>query len=221
VLTGGNRKAITLKLDKMKKLLLLFALILGCNMLTMAQNSKVSWNLKAGLNMSNWTGGDIEGTDAKLGFKVGLGMEYALDNIWSLQPSLFFSTKGTEYSDVIDGYSTKITVNQMYLELPFNLQARAHIIGGVSLLFSAGPYVAYGIGGKTSFDVESVGADIDTFGDDGLGLDELDAGVGFGVGLELGQLLIGADGQLGLIKLTDNEGSPKNINVSVTIGFKF
>ena len=46
-------------------------------MLTMAQDSKVSWNAKAGLNLSNWTGADVQGNNAKLGFKVGVGMEYA------------------------------------------------------------------------------------------------------------------------------------------------
>ena len=82
----------------MKKLLLLLVIIFGCNMLTMAQDSKVSWNAKAGLNLSNWTGADVQGNNAKLGFKVGVGMEYAFNNIWSLQPSLFLSTKGTKYS---------------------------------------------------------------------------------------------------------------------------
>ena len=197
----------------MKKLLLLLVIILGCNMLTMAQDSKVSWNAKAGLNLSNWTGGDSEGTDAKLGFKVGVGMEYAFDNIWSLQPSLFFSTKGTKYSET--GF--KITVNQMYLELPVNMQARVHIEGDTNLLFSAGPYIAYGIGGKISSNISS--NDADTFGNGGL--DEFDAGVGFGVGLEFSKILVGLDGQLGLTKLNDVEGAAKNINFSVTLGYKF
>ena len=182
-------------------------------MLTMAQDSKVSWNAKAGLNLSNWTGGDSEGTDAKLGFKVGVGMEYAFDNIWSLQPSLFFSTKGTKYSE--SGF--KMTVNQMYLELPVNMQARVHIEGDTNLLFSAGPYIAYGIGGKISSNITS--NDTDTFGNDGL--DEFDAGVGFGVGLEFGKVLVGLDGQVGLTKLKDVEGAAKNINFSVTLGYKF
>jgi len=197
----------------MKKLLLLLVIILGCNMLIMAQDSKVSWNAKAGLNLSNWTGGDSEGSDAKLGFKVGVGMEYAFDNIWSLQPSLFFSTKGTKYSE--SGF--EMTVNQMYLELPVNMQARVHIEGETNLLFSAGPYVAYGIGGKISSNISS--DDADTFGDNAL--DEFDAGVGFGVGLEFGKVLVGLDGQLGLTKLNDVEGAAKNINFSVTLGYKF
>ena len=58
-----------------------------------------------------------------------------------------------------------------------------------------------------------------TFGDNAL--DEFDAGVGFGVGLEFGKVLVGLDGQLGLTKLNDVEGAAKNINFSVTLGYKF
>jgi hypothetical protein len=158
---------MTLKLDNMKKLLLLLIIILGCNMLTMAQDSKVSWNAKAGLNLSNWTGADVQGNNAKLGFKVGVGMEYAFNNIWSLQPSLFLSTKGTKYSES----GLKVTVNQMYLDLPVYIQARVHIEGDTNLLFSAGPYVAYGIGGKISSNLGT--NDTNTFGKNGL--DEFDA----------------------------------------------
>lgn len=188
-------------------------IIFGCNMLTMAQDSKVSWNAKAGLNLSNWTGADVQGNNAKLGFKIGVGMEYAFNNIWSLQPSLFLSTKGTKYSES----GLKVTVNQMYLDLPVYVQARVHIEGDTNLIFSAGPYIAYGIGGKISSNISS--NDADTFGNDGL--DEFDAGVGFGVGLEFGKVLVGLDGQVGSVNLKDVEGAAKNINFSVTLGYKF
>ena len=122
----------------MKKLFLLAAILLGCNSLVNAQSSQtnatpVSWNAKAGLNISNWTGDGTDGLDAKIGFKLGVGMEYALDNTWSLQPSLLLSSKGIKASGEIQipelegSYSGKLTVNQMYLELPVNLQARMPI----------------------------------------------------------------------------------------------
>lgn len=188
-------------------------IILGCNMLTMAQDSKVSWNAKAGLNLSNWTSADVQGNNAKLGFKVGVGMEYAFNNIWSLQPSLFLSTKGTKYSES----GLKVTVNQMYLDLPVYVQARVHIEGETNLLFSAGPYIAYGIGGKISSNLGT--NDTNTFGKNGL--DEFDAGVGFGVGFEFGKVLVGLDGQVGSVNLKDVEGAAQNINFSVTLGYKF
>ena len=56
----------------MKKSLLfvLFALV------TMVSYSQISWNVKAGMNMSNITG-DAD-TDLRIGFNAGVGMEYQL-----------------------------------------------------------------------------------------------------------------------------------------------
>ena len=57
--------------------------------------SQVSWNAKVGMNISNFTG-DFD-MNAKVGFKIGGGMEYGFNEIWSLQPSLFVSSKGNGY----------------------------------------------------------------------------------------------------------------------------
>lgn len=196
-------------------------------MLSMAQNSqttdsKVSWNVKAGMNISNWTGDGSEGSKAKVGFKIGAGMEYALDKTWSLQPSLFLTSKGTKGEEG----ETSATVNQVYLELPVNLQARVPVADKTNILFAAGPYFAYGVGGKssggTSFDGIDYTASINTFGENKL--KRFDAGLGLGVSLEVSKVIVGLEGQLGLTKIGDgaaSDGSPKNINFGVTVGYKF
>ena len=94
---------------KKSALFILFALIsvAGCSQIT-------GWNAKVGMNISNYTG-DAD-LNAKIGFKLGGGFEYAFDNTWSLQPSLFLSTKGAKK----DGNS----INAMYLELPVMAAAR-------------------------------------------------------------------------------------------------
>ena len=73
----------------MKKsiLFVLFALI------SVAGFSQITgWNAKVGMNFSNYTG-DLD-MNAKVGFKLGGGFEYAFDDTWSLQPSLFLTSKG-------------------------------------------------------------------------------------------------------------------------------
>ncbi|EJX07316.1 hypothetical protein, secreted, partial [gut metagenome] len=57
-------------MNDMKKslLLVLFALV------SMVSYSQISWNVKAGMNMSNITG-DAD-TDLRIGFNAGVGMEY-------------------------------------------------------------------------------------------------------------------------------------------------
>ena len=41
------------------------------------------------MNMSNFTG-DSD-TDMRVGFNVGVGMEYQFTDMWSIQPSLMFT----------------------------------------------------------------------------------------------------------------------------------
>jgi len=189
----------------------------------MNSNSPVSWNVKAGMNISNWSGEGTDGTDAKVGYKLGVGMEYAFDKIWSLQPSLFLSSKGVKESGEVDNVSGKITVNQVYLELPVNIQARLSVSDKTNIVFAGGPYMAYGVGGKMTVKASSGGSsvsvDTDTFGDGAL--KRFDAGLGVGVALEFDKFIVGLDGQVGLAKLSDGSGSPKNTNFSITVGYKF
>jgi hypothetical protein len=211
----------------MKKVFLVVAVFLGCNMLSMAQksqtaDSKVSWNVKAGMNISNWTGGEVEDAKAKIGFKIGAGMEYALDKTWSLQPSLFLTSKGVKGEEE----EAKVTINQVYLELPVNLQARVPVSDKTNFIFAAGPYLAYGIGGKISGATSEGDVDYssstNTFGENRF--KRFDAGLGLGVSLEVSRVIVGLEGQLGLTKIGDgasSDGSPKNINFGVTVGYKF
>ena len=174
---------------KKSALFILFALI------SVAGFSQITgWNAKVGMNISNYTG-DAD-LNAKIGFKLGGGFEYAFDNTWSLQPSLFLSTKGAKK----DGNS----INAMYLELP---------------VMAGGPYLACGIAGKTKIDLgNDTERKYDTFGDDAL--KRFDAGLGVGVALELGKVIVGLDGQFGLVDV-EKIGNPKNTNFSIVLGYKF
>lgn len=107
----------------MKKsvLFVLFALI------SVAGFSQITgWNAKVGMNFSNYTG-DLD-LNAKVGFKLGGGFEYAFNDTWSLQPSLFLTSKGAKK----DGNS----INAMYLELP-RMRAVSYFSWKAALIFSA------------------------------------------------------------------------------------
>ena len=104
---------------KKSALFILFALI------SVAGFSQITgWNAKVGMNISNYTG-DAD-LNAKIGFKLGGGFEYAFDNTWSLQPSLFLSTKGAKK----DGNS----INAMYLELPVMAAARFNVADNTNIV---------------------------------------------------------------------------------------
>ena len=123
----------------MKKgiLLVMFAL------LSLAGFSQVSWNAKVGMNISNFTG-DLD-VSAKVGVKLGVGMEYAFNDTWLLQPSLFLSQKGAKFSATVSGNEAEVKFNAMYFELPIMAAARFNVANNTNIVVSAGPYLACGL----------------------------------------------------------------------------
>ena len=187
----------------MKKsiLFILFALVsvVGFSQIT-------GWNAKVGMNISNYTG-DAD-MNAKIGFKLGGGFEYAFDNTWSLQPSLFVSSKGAKQDE--------LTINAYYLELPVMAAARFAVVDGQNVVVKAGPYLACGIAGKYKI----AGVKEDFFGDNGGGK-RFDFGLGVGVAYEINRFFVDLTGEFGLTKVYDASGSPKNLNFSIGVGYKF
>lgn len=192
-------------------------LVVLCTLLSsvaFAQN-EIYWNVKAGMNISNFTSG--ADTKAKIGFRAGVGMEYDFDEMWSLQPSLLFTTKGTK----IDGNLLDQTINAMYLELPIMAGLRFMVGDRSSILITAGPYIAYGIAGKTTIKLDGAREEkVNTFGDGRA--KRFDVGLGVGVAYEFGPMFVSADGQFGLTKVMDyGNSSPKNLNFAIGLGYKF
>lgn len=56
--------------------------------------SQVSFNVKAGLNLSSYIGENSDHSEFKPGARIGVGMEYQFNDMISLQPSLFFRKRG-------------------------------------------------------------------------------------------------------------------------------
>ena len=110
----------------MKKglIFVLFALV------SIVSYSQISWNAKVGMNMSNYTG-DMD-TDMKIGFNVGVGMEYQFTDMWSIQPSLMFTQKGAKAGDE--------KVKPMYLEIPVLAAARFAVTDNQNVVVKAGAH---------------------------------------------------------------------------------
>lgn len=112
----------------MKKglIFVLFALV------SIVSYSQISWNAKVGMNMSNFTG-DSD-TDMRVGFNVGVGMEYQFTDMWSIQPSLMFTQKGAKMDE--------LKANPMYLEIPVMAAARFAIADNQNIVVKAGLILA-------------------------------------------------------------------------------
>lgn len=227
----------------MKKLI--WFIFLALVALRIEAQSPVSFQVKAGVGMANFYGKEIDDAEAKFAYKVGVGMDYAFNRTWSLQTFLNFVSKGSkgEAEDWV-----KMTMNELYLELPVMAALRVPVSEKTQLVLSAGPYIACGVGGKTTADIEerkiptttgyeTIGGkyEADTFGalkDGNIGMNRFDAGLAFGVAAECHRFILGIDAQLGLTDISGDlkkvaeamsveMGSTKNISAFFSIGYRF
>lgn len=202
----------------MKKFLL--TAVLG--MFALAGFSQVKWDAKVGMSMTNLTG-DMDG-DMKIGYNVGVGMDYAFSEDWSLQSGLNFTGKGAKDEGV------KVKMN--YVELPILAAYKFALGENMKFVVNAGPYLAVGLGGKMTVDGADgeEGGDIKLFSkEDGAEealMKRFDLGIQYGIGLEVGEhYLVNLTGQNGFINpLNDKvwgEASTKNMAFSISVGYRF
>ena len=194
----------------MKKLVLtmLFGLI------ALAGYSQARWDVQFGMNFSNMTKAD----DAKMlpGFKVGLGMDYAFTDIWSLKSGLMFESKGYKVE--------KDKVRPIYMQIPVMAAWKANITDDIKFVVNAGPYFAVGLGGKYK---ENGGGSAKLFSSDGMDMKRFDLGIQWGIGVELSErYIVNFTGENGFLTPFDfpsgyNGDKPKNMNFTIGIGYIF
>lgn len=171
----------------MKKLLF-FAFVLAS---TAGFGQGFQLGVKAGANVSNYTGGDIE-NKAIVGFVGGATFGFLLGDHFAIQPEVLFSAQGAKFENV-GSNEDKYTVS--YVNVP--VMAKYRFTGGFYL--EAGPQVGF----KISEDVPD--QTIDNFAKN-LDL-SVAAGLGYHSPIGLG---IGARYNAGLSKVADYEqGSTK------------
>ena len=140
---------------------------------------------KVGLNISNYTGGDIK-SDALVGGHFGGVLNFGIGRVFSVQPEVLFSTQGAKIDNA--GKKTDFKVN--YVTIPIMLKVRTN--GGFYI--EAGPQASF----KAGEDSNIGGQTIDKFA---KGLDlSLGGGIGYQTGIGLG---IGARYVAGLSKVGD------------------
>ena len=123
---------------------------------------KVTWMVHGGPSINTHYSGFSNGS-VRFGGRFGVGMEYQLSHVFSIQPSLMLSFKGNKSTSEIRVMKTtsESTVykytkrtwryEQTYLEMPVNAQFRLHLRRGNAVTWAVGPYFAYGIGGNTKY----------------------------------------------------------------------
>lgn len=196
--------------------LLLTSLLLLSHLDLVAQDKSLQVGLKGGLNLASLQLDDptIPAGRAKPGLNLGATVSYYLKANLFLQSGLSLTSKGMKLEStsslglgddfVRPGRQASLVSQQWYAQIPLYLGYALPLGSTTKLILNAGPYVAYGLGGKTKLTGDIIYGDMidystweePTFGPRGLG--RLDVGIGAGVGLELGRATIGLSYEAGL-----------------------
>lgn len=186
-------------------------------------SAQVNVGIKGGVNLSNYYGDELTDKNAKVGFHVGVMGEYETSYNVALQTGLFFTTKGLKTEN--PEWEAEYTENLMYLQLPVHFAYKVDVTPGTRVVFHAGPYIAYGVGGSRKASVGSITGEWDVdniFGDGETQYKPFDAGLGLGVGAEFGQILFDLGWDMGLVNFSRaTDGDLKNQNAYLSVGFRF
>lgn len=211
---------------------------------------KISFGVRAGLNISSlaYSGeadSPYDNLKCRTGFHVGAVMDWNFAGDFYLQPGIYFTTRGakSEQSDTDDDYSYKGTEkwNMSYLQIPVLASYRLPVSDAVKIDMHAGPYIAFGLGGKYKFeeretyggitenrsdkyDIFGKSTEEETKGD----FKRFDFGLRFGVGVNIRKFYVGAAYDLGVTNLArtgeeswSSDTKFRNGSFLVSVGYNF
>ncbi|NOR74788.1 MAG: outer membrane beta-barrel protein [Draconibacterium sp.] len=208
--------------------LLVVVVVISSTSVSLAQ----TFGVKAGLNLSNMVykiDDEIYSEEFELnpGFHAGVTAEFPIDDMFSFETGVLLSTKGFKTSsdemDPSDIYSSDHKVNILYLDIPLTAKV-LYNIGGVEAFGLFGPYIDFGLTGKSKYKStdESTEEDIEWGSDKDL--KRLDLGLVFGVGVEVKSVEIGVSYNLGLANIAPNDDYDflaKNKVLAISVGYSF
>lgn len=185
----------------MKKVILMAILSLS----TMAASAQLSFTARAGANVSG-----VENSNAqmKIGWKAGVGMDYAFNKWFSVRPMLYYSAKGYTHGKNSLGFSADEVYKLNYLELPLLASFHLGLGTNTSLVANAGPYISYCISKSSSLSA--------------AGYKNFDAGGCVGLDFIYKRYVVGIEAQYGTSALAKTANSNlHNTNYSLVLGYKF
>lgn len=161
--------------------------------------------IRGGVNFTE-AGLDEKGIKMNTGFHLGLSADYRFTKSFGVSTALLFTMKGYKQSNLD---VTDLTATASFLELPVMAAVHIQPSNNIRLQLMAGPYVAYGLGGKVKSDHPHT--DLDFFNV----YEKLEYGIQGGGGMLLANhCFISATYQYGV-------GDYKNRNIAISIGYNF
>ena len=165
-------------------------------------------------------------TNALFNPRVGISADIPLNEWFSFQPGLSWVSKGAKADIPLQGVKSDVQINQNYFQVPLMAAFHMRATDNFDLVFTAGPYIACGVNGKTEVETDDITTSWKTFKDANVervqvweGLRRFDAGIGIGAALDFPHWVVGVDADFGLCKLYEN--GPRNFDLFFSAGFKF
>ena len=199
----------------MNKFFLCFAFVLLIITNGTAQEEKITFGIKTGVNVATLTGDFSDELGYRTGFHIGGLVEIPLLEKFALQPEIIYSTQGAS-NDFEDGdLSEEITIRLDYLNIP--VMAKYYIIEGLSV--QAGPQLGILLSAEQEIEssFENSEEDLKDF------ISSIDLGFNFGVGYQLHfGLFFEARYNQGITNINDDfdEGNQNSL-FQFSVGYKF
>ena len=192
----------------------------------MAIGAKAQVYVQGGVNLANITKTNSGGTDKNnllTTFNVGVMSRFGLSPTFDLESGILLTGKGSKAERYFGNDYVKSKFNPLYLEVPLNAVVKIplNVKSTSSIFFNAGPYIAVGVGGKSTQDNQFAGIQTSSsskikFSNDNPftsqqddanynKLKRFDYGLNFGAGIDFGKFLLKANYGLGLAKINSTQ----------------
>lgn len=176
--------------------------------------SDISYGIKAGLNVSSIVGDATDNLNMKTGIHAGGFVEFGINEHFSIQPEVIFSTQGAKYerdSD-LDGTNEDICDRLNYINIP--ILAKIDVLDGLSA--QIGPQLGILASAKTKLG-DNDSTDIK---DD---LKSTDIGLAIGLGYEIEEgVTFDARYNMGITDIAKSDAiDQRNSTIQFSVGYKF
>ncbi|UCF05814.1 MAG: PorT family protein [bacterium] len=195
----------------MKRFCLALALILLLS--SAASAGGITCGVKAGINLADLTGDDIENNEMKLAFGGGIFCNFAITDVISIQPEVLFMMKGTK-SSVLENTGYHFT----YIDIPLLARFSVPTEGSLVPSFFGGPYLGFLM--SATAERALVEEDIKE------SLKDTDYGLVFGAGLDYrvgdGHVFLDIRYSFGLTTIVDEgDEDAKNTGIMFMLGYGY
>ncbi|MDE5424362.1 PorT family protein [Ancylomarina sp. DW003] len=194
----------------MKKILVVVCLLIA----SYSYAQDVKFGLKAGLNLANTAGSDVEDNKINTRFYFGGFVNAPITEIVSFQPELVISMQGVKADENISGMSAEI--NTSYLNIPLLFKVRLDPANTVH--FYAGPQLGFVLKGEQEVEMGSTTntEDIKEY------MNKVDFGLNFGLSFNVSEeFALDLRYNRGFTKILEDGGKAFNSVIQLGAAYTF